>query len=97
MERCSHCHHTRLHRGCRQQCLRQPLKAVTARNALVCLNDGIALAVAEHIAATLVRTPRATHDQVTGHVGPVPKPLVWMVGVPPVEWFLRKIIDDPDI
>jgi hypothetical protein len=34
-----------------------PLKAVEARTALVDLDDGIALAVAEHIAAALVRTP----------------------------------------
>jgi hypothetical protein len=64
LERCSHCHCTRLHPGGRQQCILLALKQVAARTALVDLDDDIALAVAEHIAAALARNPRANHDQV---------------------------------
>jgi hypothetical protein len=60
VERCSHYHRNRLHPGGRQQWLLLPLKAVEARYALVDLDDDIALAVAEHIVATLVRTPAPT-------------------------------------
>jgi hypothetical protein len=63
-DRCSHCHHSRLHPGGKTQCPLLPLTAVKARLALVDLEDDIALAVAEHIATTLVRTPRANHDTV---------------------------------
>jgi hypothetical protein len=54
VEGSSHCHCKRLHIGGRQQCILLALKAVEARTALVDLDDDIALAVAEHIAATLV-------------------------------------------
>jgi hypothetical protein len=64
LDRCSHCHCTRLHPGGRQQCILLTLKAVAARTALVDLDDDIALAVAEHIAAALARNPRANQDQV---------------------------------
>jgi hypothetical protein len=63
VDRCSHCHRNHQHPVGRQQCLLLPLKAVEARDALVDLDDDIALAVAEDIASTLVRTPRANHDQ----------------------------------
>jgi hypothetical protein len=62
--RCSHCHHSRLHPGGQNQCLLSPLSAVKARHALVDLDDELALTVVDHIAAALVRNPRANYDQV---------------------------------
>jgi hypothetical protein len=63
-DRCSHCHQSRVHPGGKTQCPLLPLSAANARLALADLDDGTALAVAEHVAATLARTPGASHDTV---------------------------------
>jgi hypothetical protein len=42
----------------------EPAPTASWRLALADLDDGTALAVAEHVAATLARTPRASHDTV---------------------------------
>jgi hypothetical protein len=61
---CSHCHRSRMHPVGRNHCLLLPLPAAKARQVLMDLEDDIALAVAEHIAAAFVHSPRANHDQV---------------------------------